>query len=366
MDVEKGGVEKGEMGYLCTGQPTPVTSRNITGSISLSRRYEKVKKLIRALIRARFLTAIFALIMAFAFATGIGGTAFAAPGDIVGLADFATIGAVRSNTYTADLNGYGETYALQIVQLEEVSGGGAIPVGFSTAADALAVTWTQNTQNMANGFIDTGTYATVYSADISGYYLSVTAYNTVGSLGPDSWRATDGDGNTGDFSFVATVYGNPDSGSVSDIKIEFYDGAPTKYRAFATGSFEAVNGFDDYDSAIGDYGRSYPTPLDSVASGTLSQPAVISTYHKYLGFQNLQDIVDLSSVTHTPSSGEGWLYAVYYPDSQTPGQYNRDPISEIVGYDDYLLQKGALVIYAIGPYDTSAYAAYFPNTITRP
>jgi hypothetical protein len=364
MDVEKGGVEKGEMGYLCTGQPTPVTSRNITGSISLSRRCEKVKKL----IRARFLTAIFTLVLAFVFVAGVGGAAFATSGDIVGLTDLATIGAVRPNTYTADLaGGSRETYYLQIVLLVEDAVGDDIPQGFVAAADALAVAWSQNTPNMANGYIDTSTYNAVYSSALNGYILEVTAYNTIGSLGPDSWRATDGDGNTGDFSFVGTVYRTPDTGSVSDIGIEFYPANPAQSAAIATGSFENVNGYDDYDSALGDYGRSYPTPLDAVAHGTLTPGNILTTYHKYAGYQNLLDIVDLNNVTYAPAPNtkEGWMYAVYYP-SKNPGQYDRDPISQIVGYDDYLLERGALVIYAIGVYSDTEYAAYFPDTITRP
>jgi hypothetical protein len=41
----------------------------------------------------------------------LGGAAFAATasGEIVGLADVYTLGAIRPNTYTADTNGYGES-----------------------------------------------------------------------------------------------------------------------------------------------------------------------------------------------------------------------------------------------------------------
>jgi hypothetical protein len=120
---------------------------------------------------------------------------------------------------------------------------------------------------------------------------------------------------------------------------------------------------------MGDVGRSYPTPLDSVAHGTVSAPPVIRTYHKFTDTQDLQDIIDVNGNTHAPDPtiDEGWLYAVYYPDPVTAGAYNRDPVSESVGYDDYLLEEGALVIFAIGDYlDWKLYQSYFPNVIYRP
>jgi hypothetical protein len=308
---------------------------------------------------------IFAFIVALVLS--FGGAAFAATasGDIVGLADYVTMHYPRPNTYTADLSGVGETYTLQIVRLIEVSNDIFVPIGFPTEEEAKAVTWSQNTPNMYNGYIDDATYQTVYSADISGYYLQVDAYNLVQSLGPDSWRATDGDGNTGDFSFVATDYSNADSGVVYNINIELYDGDPTVLSAFASGFFSTVNGNDDYDSITGDHGRSYATPLDSVAHGTISPDKIITTYHKYTQTQNIWEIEDLNGVWHTPSSDyEAFLYAVYYSDDGH--NYTRDPISEIVGYDDYLLQRGALVIFAIGDiYDWKTYTSYFPDNITR-
>jgi hypothetical protein len=311
-----------------------------------------------------------AVFLAVFIAASTVGAAFAAQGDIIGLADYATWGDPRPNVYEADLNGSGESYVLQIVQVEEVSADLFIPVGFPTAVEAESVAWTQNTPNMANGYIDEdpNTYYAVYSADLGGYYLHAEAYNLVGSLGPDSWKATDSDGNTGDFSFVGTVYNNADTGRVANIRIEFYDQNPTLYPAFATGVFDTVYGYDDYDSItiVPDHGRSYPTPLDAVAHGTLPPGNIITTYHKYTQTQDILDIVDVNGAYHTPGAGEGFLYAVYYPDPNVAGQYDRDPDSEYIGYDDYLLQQGALVIYAIGNYDdVKEYASYFPDTITR-
>jgi hypothetical protein len=300
----------------------------------------------------------------------LGGAVFAATasGDIVGLADVYTLGAIRPNTNTADLNGAGDYFEWLITRLIENASGTFDPIGFPTAADALAVTWSHNTPDMNNGAIDDATATAVPApASIGGYYLSIYATNWAVDLGPDSWRATDGAGNTGDFSFVATDYLAQDSGEVNNIQIEFYDANPQTSTAFAAGAFDVVSGGDDRDSV--DYGRSYPTPLDSVAHGTDTSPLVISTYHKILGKQDIQDIVDTSGNTHPDKpfeENEGWLYAVYYPDLEDPHTYNRDTISEVVGYDDYMLQRGALVIFAIGNiYDWKAYASYFPNTISR-
>ncbi|MDR1471132.1 MAG: hypothetical protein LBS75_01290 [Synergistaceae bacterium] len=311
-----------------------------------------------------------ALAAAVAFALCLGSqAAFAATasGDIIGLTDLATMGAVRPNTYTADINGIEEEFTLQIVRLVEDASGAFVPVGFPTSADAEKVTWSHNTPNMENGYIIT---AKALPLAIGGYYLSVDTYNLVQTLGPDSWRATDADGNYGDFSFVATAYNAQDTGQVSDIQIEFYDDNPTISPDFAAGSFTTVNGNDDYDSALGDVGRSWPTPLDAVAHGTLSTPPVITTYHKVTDTQDLQDIVDLNGNTHAPSPATergSWLYAVYYPDTVTAGTYNRDPVSEVVGYDDYVLEEGALVIFAIGDYgDWKLYHSYFPDVIYRP
>jgi hypothetical protein len=292
------------------------------------------------------------------------GTAFAAPGDIVGLTDFATIGSPRTDSYAIDYPNTVTSYTLQIVRIQEISSDLFIPIGFDTAAEALAVTWSHNTPQLQNGVI--GSATAVLSADINGYYLSVAATNRARSLGPDSWRATDpATGATGDFSFVGTAYNNPDSGNVNGISIEFYDGNPTASSVFASGAFDSVNGSDDYDSIIGDHGRSYPTPLDAVAHGTY-YPNIITTYHKYTLTQSLRDIVDVSGSTHEPANdGEGWLYAVYYPGSDNV--YNRDAVSEYAAYDDYLLRDKALVIFAIGNYDDyGEYHLYFPDVIHRP
>ncbi|MDR3076020.1 MAG: hypothetical protein LBU26_01865, partial [Synergistaceae bacterium] len=222
----------------------------------------------------RAASAVLALAVFLAFAAG--GAAFAAQGDIVGLADLATLETARPNTYTADINGSGDTFELQIVQLQEDASGNFVPVGFPTADDALRVTWSQNTPGMYNGEIDTYSYE-AYPASVGGYYLSVFAANWAESLGPDSWRATDpSTGATGDFSFVATAYNAPDSGAVANIKIELYDGSPMLLSPFAAGSFGTVNGNDDYTSITGDHGRSYPTPLDSVAHCMVATPPVIS------------------------------------------------------------------------------------------
>jgi hypothetical protein len=253
-----------------------------------------------------------------------------------------------------------------IARLIETADGTFAPIGFPTAAEAEAITWSHNTPDMSNGYI-TGPFVVVPApSSIGGYYLALSADNYPVTLGPDSWRATDGAGNTGDFSFVATDYQEQDSGEVPNILIELYDSNPTSTTLFARGVFDVVNGNDDYDSV--DYGRSYPTPLDSVAHGMYASPPVITIYHKIQGMQNIRDIIDRDGNTHDadPANRLGWLYAVYYPDPEDAHTYNRDPISQIVGYDDYLLQSDALVIFAIGDiYNLKEYSSYFPDTIQR-
>jgi hypothetical protein len=260
---------------------------------------------------------------------------------------------------------------MEIARLVDNGQGGFTFVGFPTSDDAVAVTWTQNTPKMGNGDIDEDTYAAVRApASVGGWYLTVEAYNWVQNLGPDSWKATDGDGNTGDFTFVATDYTAQDTGKVASIKIEFYDGNPNTTPDITSGDFEIVEGIDDYDNVQGDVGRSWPTPLDSVAHGTLPPGNILTTYHKVQLTQDLQDIVDLNGKTWAPDPlaypVQGWLYAVYYPDEVTVGAYNRDPNSEYIMYDDYMLQEGALVIFAIGDVDDwKLYSSYFPDVIYR-
>ncbi|MDR1471454.1 MAG: hypothetical protein LBS75_02935 [Synergistaceae bacterium] len=292
------------------------------------------------------------------------GAAFAAAGDVVGLADFWTSGTARPNTYTADL-GVSEDFPLEIVQVVEDASGDFVLEGFPTAQEALSLQWAQSTPGMQNGEILTATYSADISPTGSGFALYVLARNNANSVGPDSWMAGDPtSGANGSFSFVGTDYAHPDSGTVNGIRIEFYDADPTTTSYFAAGAFEVVNGNDDYDTVPGDYGRSYPTPLDAVAHGTLSAPYVISTYHKFSQTQTINDIVDMNGVTHVPGSGEGWLYAVYYPSGS--GTFTRDNVSEYVGYDDYRLGEDALAIFAIGDYDDfKMYHSYFPDIIYR-
>jgi hypothetical protein len=260
---------------------------------------------------------------------------------------------------------------MEIARIVEDANGNFVIAGFPTVADALAITWSQISTNMCNGYIDETTYQAIKApASVGGYYLLVDAYNFVGTLGPDIWRANDGSGASGYFSFVATDYIAQDTGQVNNIKIELYDGNPTILPDITSGSFVTVNGFDDYDSAPGDVGRSWPTPLDAVAHGVLPPGNIITTYHKINGTQDLQDIVDLNGNTFGPNPWiapcESWLYAVYYPDTSIAGRYNRDPVSEFVGYDDYKLEEGALVIFAIGNYDDwKRYQSFFPNVIYR-
>jgi hypothetical protein len=300
----------------------------------------------------------------------LGGAVFAATasGDIVGLTDALLWGAPRPNVYTANLNASTQSYTLNIWQVQDLGGGSFGLLSFPTAADALSVTWTQNTSGMYNGFINTISYSAV-AAPGGGYYLSLNAYNRALNIGPDSWRAVYTSAISGDFSFVATDYLAQDSGEVNNIQIEFYDTNPQTSTAFAAGSFNVVDGNDDYTSITGDHGRSYPTPLDSVAHGTDTSPLVISTYHKFYDTQDIRDIVDTSGKTHPAQpfeEGEGWLYAVYYPLEEQPGLYERDEVSGYVGYDDYLLKKNALVIFAIGDfYDLGTYYSYFPDQIKR-
>jgi hypothetical protein len=300
----------------------------------------------------------------------LGGAAFAAaPGDVIGLADFNANReagtAIRDNTYTADHN-TGDTFELLIVQvIQGPTSGDTFLAGFPTSDDAASITWSQNTPGMENGYIDESTVQAVLSP-IGGWALRVQTYDMAGSLGPDSWRAADGDGNTGDFSFVGTDYTDPDSGTVDyPINVKYYDGNPTTMTPFASGTFVGVNGYDDYDSAelFGDHGRSYPTALDALAHGTVSSPPTINTYHKYHSTQDLRDIVDLNNITHPLVGNDGWLYAVYYLNGN---QFVRDPLSEIIGYDDYKFRDGemtALVQFAIGIYDKNLYASYFPDTL---
>jgi hypothetical protein len=301
--------------------------------------------------------------MVFALTVGSGGAAFAATGDMIGLADLATAYTPRPSTYTADLS-VGDYYELQIVPVLDDGAGGTYLGWFQTEDDTLAISWTQNTQGMANGLIDTSTYAAIASGN--GYYLYVVAYNFATTEGPDSWRATyDLDPVvTGDFSFVATDYSIPDSGHVPAIDIELYDG-PTTLTPFAVGSFGNVDGIDDYTSIPGDHGRSYSTALDAVAHGTFPPDEIITTYSKVANTQTLLTVIDLQNTSHTADMANkyGWMYAVYYQDTIYPRKWNRDSNSVIIGPDDYMLQEDALVIWTIDKF--SNYDVDFPEEIER-
>jgi hypothetical protein len=339
----------------------------------LFRRYEKVKKL----IRARFLTAIFALVMAFAFATGIGGTAFAAPGDVVGLADFPTLSSVRPNTFDSDL--VGGNFELQLVKLVEDASGDVVPQFFSSAAEADAAnfTWTGNTATV-DSYIDVSTgYALEFSPGL--WVYDVLAYGFGTQVGPESWHA-DYSYNTvvtsGDFTFVTTDFIAPDSDRTANINIEFYRSDPTRPGFFiVSGDFSVVYGNDDYAPTTGAHGRSYPTALDAVAHGfvtTVRPEIILSNYAKAPGSQMLYSITDLGGTTYM-GSGSGvnatsWLYAVYYSDDGI--KYTRDPASFYIGPDDYKFDEGqktavapALVVWGIG--NLTNYFNYFPNTIYR-
>jgi hypothetical protein len=377
MDVEKGGVEKGEMGCLCTGHSSQEVWRNISninGSISLFRRYEKVKKL----IRARFLTAIFALVMAFAFTAGIGATAFAATPGFVGVADFVTWGSVRPNTYDSNF-GVGDYFELQIVKMIENASGDVYPGFFSdaTEADPGNFTWTQTSSTTGDSYIDLSTAEARETAPGQWVYYVVAYGGLAGTIGPESWELTysyDGDDGDGGFTFVTTdfTYIAQDSGTEDNIGIEFYYVDPMVPTDLITsGDFDTISGGDDRATAPA-YGRSYATPLDAVAHGTIYPGNIIRTYGKAAGQQMLASITDLAGNTYTGSgSGSkatGWLYAVYYTDDGH--NYTRDLDSQYIGADDYKFKEdrseeySALVVWGIGEFDKD-YSNYFPNTIYR-
>ena len=313
-----------------------------------------------------------AWVLALAFVIGAGaGSAFAAAGDILGLVDFNTYQSSRINTFDVDF-GEETSVDLMIVKLIDDGMGDAYIGWFDSQTDAQSVTWSHNTPDMGNtdlstamfvGAEDGGTgsgkwYLTTTNAlDVYGYYL-----------GPDSWKGTYGSVE-GDFSFVATEFGAQDTGTVSNISIEFYKGDPTQGSStfIVKGSFSAVLGNDDYfGSTLIGHGRSYPTALDSVAHGTLPPGNIISTYTKYQGTQGLRTITDNFGNVYPslPSVDYGWMYGVYYPDPDTKGQYNLDATSKPIAADDYLLLEDALVIWGIGN-SLSQYDSFYPSTINR-
>ncbi len=314
--------------------------------------------------RNKILSVFLALAMVIALFAPLGGTALAAQGDYVGLADFSTIGSFRPNTYDADINDVGEYYQLKIVPIIDNGQGGTYSGWFASAAEAdpSNFVWTQNTPLMYNGYIDESTAVAVQDPTTNGWYYSVDAYNVIGTLGPDSWRLTytpPAPDIYGDFSFVATAYIAQDSGTVDDISIEFYD-----YQSaspFATGYLGTVNGSDN-SAPTGAHGRSYSTALDAV--GHAMYPSnIISDYDTYYQTQMLDSVTDLSNTPHYGDGiSNGWMYGVYYHSSGTT--WNLDPYSEYIGPDDYLLQDGALVIWKIG--NLADYDSDFPAQITRP
>jgi hypothetical protein len=309
-----------------------------------------------------FKAVIFTIITALGLS--LGGAAFAAvSGDVIGLRDFNTESTARLNTYTTDYGEETEDIEMLIVRvLQGPTSTDFILDGFPTQADALSIIWSQNSEEMYNGGIQgTPAPAAVPSPVGNGYALRVYATNYGYSIGPDSWRATDGDGNTGDFSFVATEYGQADaySHTVSGpITVFFFDGDPNVYNPFARGyNYASVSAGDDYTSIPGDHGRSYPTALDALAHGTVTTPPIIQTYHKY--YNNTQiviDVIDENGDPHAASGDQGWMYAVY---NLVGMDYVRDPNSKFIGYDDYMLQSDSVVMFAIGRYED--YDDYFPD-----
>jgi hypothetical protein len=203
-------------------------------------------------------------------------------------------------------------YTLEIYPLIATTGQPAWS-WFESEKEAMDIAWSQNTTGMNNVYIDaTSAQAVSYDSGTRWYY-TVEATVIGLTMGPDSWRATyNNDANAyGDFSFVATDYTAPDSGKVSTIGIEFWDGIPELDPLIASGDFTMVNGNDDY-APYGTYGRSYATAMDSVAHGTLYPPYVISTYTKTFGTAMLDSIMDMNGNKYQgDGEGIGWMYGVY-------------------------------------------------------
>jgi hypothetical protein len=331
----------------------------------------------KKLIRARFLTAIFALVMAFVFAAGLGGAAFAAVGDVVGLTDFNVLSSPRPDVYDSneDEGGY---FELQIAKLVENASGDADLQFFSSAeeADPDNFTWTLNF-GAGDSEIDLGT-AEARELSPGIWYYYVIAYGYGGNVGPESWRLAysyDSVVTSSDFTFVTTDFRAQDSGTVNNIKIEFYRGDPKNppVNFITSGDFSAVGGTDDHIPTLPappqPYGRSYATALDAVAHGFAGSGSekILNNYAKTEEppVQFLVSITDLNDNTYEGSGSgvneTGWMYAVYYPAGGTT--YARDPDSYFVGPDDYKLKENALVIWAIGR--LGDYSGFFPNTINR-
>jgi hypothetical protein len=308
-----------------------------------------------------------ALLLAVFAAASMCGAAFAAVGDVVGLADFNTLDSVRPNTYDAEF-GDEQEYDLAIIKIVEDVNGNYVPQFFGSAAEAdpSNFTWTQNTASMYNAEIyvasgearqmSRGNWYYFVPADCHGY-----------TLGPDSWRAAYlslGTDAYGDFSFVSTEYSSYPEYPVTayDIKIEFRDHYQLP-ATFATGNFAQVQFGDDFVSDPSAHERTYATALDAVAHGTLPPGNIIQTYAKTPGKQMLTAVSDNLGVRHYGrDSKSGFMYAVYKPDPNDPTQYNRDENSHRISPDDYLLEDGDYILWAIGHlYD---YYAYFRNTIT--
>jgi hypothetical protein len=320
------------------------------------------------------------------FVGGSSSVAAAATGDVRWLTDFNTASAPRPNTYDVDVSDIIQA-EMMIVPMRD----NGTPVcelsWFMSKADAESVVWSHTTTAMNNADFSSATFVGMeYGGTGSGmwYLAAVDLYVGGADIGPDSWRGTytnSGVTATGDFSFVCTDFSNPDSGTVDDAQIEYYDPAdPTFQSSFAKAAMDVVNGFDDDANPIfGLIGRSYPTALDAIAqSMQATTPYGINIYAKYPGSQVLFSVTDRQNVLHEAHDYDpnqpaipvtGWAYGVYYsPDGGTT--WNRAPYCFEIAADDYVLEDGALVIWQLmkegcATFNEDVYNDAFPKTFTR-
>jgi hypothetical protein len=321
-------------------------------------------------LRVRFLAVVLAV--GFVLVGGWGAafeTAFAAAGDMIGLTDLATYDTYRPNVYDVDMDDI-TMYDLEIYPIFD-NGTDSPDIGWFpnvVSADPSNFTWAPSTTVFGNFDVDLSSGIAV-NAGNNHWYYQVTIYGLGTEMGPEGWRAayTPLPTVSSDFVVVARDDDYPDSGSTFNIGIEFYNGNPSQSMPFAEGTFDTVNGNDDY--AEDARGRSYPTVLDAVEHGTQGRNHIIQAYHWASGKAMLGDVVDNDGVYHHGDGRyTGWLYAVYYQSERTPTQYTRDLESYIFGPDDYKFKDDertgkALIIWAIGA--LGQYDTFFPTQITR-